>query len=312
MGEKHILENKYIIFFVALLACVLWGSAFPTLKVSFQELNLSNNDIWSKVLFAGFRFFGSSILLFIFLLFRKEKMRIKLNPLYKIFILGLLQTTLQYFFFYNGLANTSGMKAAILQSSSTFFVVILAHFIYNDDKINNRKIIGLTTGFLGIILANWGSGFNLDFSFNGEGFLLIAGLVASFGTILAKYLTINLNPFLITAIQMLFGSTILIVIGSFKVGFFSLDFNLLSFSLLIYSSLLSAVAFSLWYSLLKYNKAGEVTIYRFMIPISGSVLSSIFIPGEKLNIQILFALLMVAIGIISINYRKRNNTETSI
>lgn len=311
MGEKHILENKYIIFLIALFASVLWGSAFPTLKISYQELNLLSEDIWSKVLFAGFRFLGSSMILFVFLFFKKEKIKLKFNPLYKLIILGLLQTTLQYFFFYNGLANTSGMKAAILQSSSTFFVVLLAHFIYKNDKINNRKIIGLITGFLGIILANWGSGFNLNFSFEGEGFLLIAGLVASFGTILAKYLTINLNPFLITAIQMFFGSIILISIGSLKVGLFSLEFNTLSFILLLYSSFLSAVAFSLWYSLLKYNKAGEVTIYRFMIPVSGSILSSIFIPGEKLNIQILFALVMVAIGIISVNYKKKKKMEIS-
>jgi drug/metabolite transporter (DMT)-like permease len=203
------------------------------------------------------------------------------------------------------------MKAAILQSSSTFFVVLLAHFIYKNDKINNRKVIGLVTGFLGIILANWGSGFNLNFSLEGEGFLLIAGLVASFGTILAKNLTININPFLITAIQMFFGSIILISIGSLKVGLFSLEFNTLSLILLLYSSFLSAVAFSLWYSLLKHNKAGEVTIYRFMIPVSGSILSSIFIPGEKLNIQILFALIMVVIGIISVNYKKRKKMEIS-
>ncbi|MGM0640532.1 MAG: DMT family transporter [Thermotogota bacterium] len=311
MKEKNILENKLIIFLIALLSSVLWGSAFPTLKISFAELNLLNDDIWSKVLFAGFRFLGSSILLFIFLFFRKEKMNVKFSSLYKVLILGLLQTTLQYFFFYNGLANTSGMKAAILQSSSTFFVVLLAHFIYHNDKINNRKILGLITGFLGIIITNWGSGFNVEFTFYGEGFLLIAGFVASFGTILAKHLTIKINPFLITAIQMFFGSIILIIIGASQVGLFSLKFNVLSFSLLLYSSFLSAVAFSLWYSLLKYNKAGEVTIYRFMIPVSGSILSSIFISDESLSINIFFALIMVAIGIISVNYKKNYKKEIS-
>lgn len=305
MNKTHLLENKIIIFIVAFIASILWGSAFPTLKISYNELNLLNNDIWSKVLFAGLRFLGASLILFVFLFFKKEKFKIKINYFYKLLILGILQTTLQYFFFYNGLANTSGMKAAILQSSSTFFVVLIAHYFYKDDKINNKKIIGLITGFLGIIFTNWGSGINFKFNFSGEGYLLIAGLIASFGTILAKELTIKVNPFLITAIQMFFGSIILIIIGSSQVGLFSLNFNLLSLTLLIYSSFLSAIAFSLWYSLLKYNKAGEVTIYRFMIPVSGSILSSIFIPGESLSIQIIFALLMVAIGIISINYKKK-------
>jgi len=81
-------------------------------------------------------------------------------------------------------------------------------------------------------------------------------------------------------------------------------FTLQAWGLLFYAAFLSAAAFSLWYSLLKYNKAGEISIYKFMIPVSGAVLSALFVPGEKLNILMGAALLLVAVGIVVVNYRR--------
>lgn len=70
--------------------------------------------------------------------------------------------------------------------------------------------------------------------------------------------------------------------------------------LLLYSALLSAVAFTLWYILLKYNKPGEITMFRFLIPVSGSLLSVIFLK-EKLTLQVVLSLLAIIVGIILVN-----------
>ena len=70
--------------------------------------------------------------------------------------------------------------------------------------------------------------------------------------------------------------------------------------LLVYSALLSAVAFTLWYTLLKYNKPGEITMFRFLIPVSGSILSAIFLK-EKITLQVLISLISIVIGIILVN-----------
>jgi len=79
--------------------------------------------------------------------------------------------------------------------------------------------------------------------------------------------------------------------------------------LLFYAAFLSAAAFSMWYSVLKYNKAGEISVYRFMIPVSGAFLSALFIPGEKLSLFMLAALVLVAAGIVVVNYRKGVDKE---
>jgi drug/metabolite transporter (DMT)-like permease len=185
-------------------------------------------------------------------------------------------------------------------------MVLVAHFVYKDDKMNRGKVIGLLSGFIGIILVNWGKDFSWNFSLSGEGFLIFTGIVNTVGTVLAKKLSTNINPVKISAFQMLFGSLMLFGI-SFVSGTPSLTWTAFGTTLLIYSAFLSAIAFGLWYSLLKYHKAGEITIFKFIVPISGSVFSVLFISTEQFSTSIIFALLLVSIGIFSVNKTRNVN-----
>ncbi len=311
MNTKKYLTQKHYVILIALICSILWGSAFPVLKISYSELKISPSNLNAKVVLAGMRFLIAGLILFILTpIFMKRSIKINKNELKNLSLLGLVQTALQYFFFYNGLGKTSGMKGAILSSIGNFFVVIMAHFIYSNDKINKRKTIGLISGFAGIIVVNMGgSNFNLDFSFTGEGFLIISSIMGAFAIIIAKELSKDIHPFIASAWQLFIGSLILLAAGSYNLQPNSFNFTFKGWVLLIYSSLISAIAFSLWYALLKYNKAGEITIYRFVIPISGALLSAIFIPGEKFSINLLFGLLLVVIGIFSINYNSAYFTK---
>lgn len=305
---EKVLAGKVSSAIIATLCALLWGSAFPTLKYAYTEFGIQN-DVSGRILLAAIRFFMASVLLFLFYIagnHQREKSdgRLNLKTVGSLIVLGLFQTALQYYFFYNGLANTTGIKASVLASSGTFFMVLVAHFVYRDDKMNRGKVIGLVTGFIGIVLVNWGKDFSWNFALNGEGFLIFTGVVNAVGTVLAKKLSKEVNPFRISAWQMLFGSQMLLVIA-FASGHPSLNWTIFGTVLLIYSAFISAVAFGLWYSLLKYHKAGEITIFKFIVPISGSVFSVLFIATEHFSTSILFALFFVSIGIFSVN-RNRN------
>jgi len=167
---RHYLTNKNWVIVIALFCGVLWGSAFPVLKVSYTELGMSPDDRYAVIVLAGLRFCIASLLIFVLIIVgirRSPKINRKMLP--QLFVLGLLQISLQYFFFYNGMAHTTGMKGAILSSSGTFFVVVLAHFVYADDRLDWRKILGLIAGFAGIVMINSGKNLTLVFSLAGRG-----------------------------------------------------------------------------------------------------------------------------------------------
>lgn len=304
MTQPSIWTNKHFAAVMAIFACILWGSAFPVLKVTYAELQLDAGDITSRMLLAGARFFLASMILFGFSKLNNQSSRLKLHVLPSILFLGLTQTGLQYFFFYNGIANSTGIKSAILNGFGNFLVVIVAHFIYKNDRLHLGKIIGLLTGFAGIVLINWQPNtteLTWNFTLFGEGFLLFAGIAGVIGTFQAKKLTTIMNPILINAYQLLFGSTVLIFLGLPVLWQKDLVFTPLFWILFVYSAFLSAAAFSIWYTLLKYHKAGEITMFRFTIPLAGTMLSAAFLPDESLSVLVLLSMLLVAFGIAIVN-----------
>lgn len=307
---KRFLTTKWIVVTIAIFCSILWGSAFPVLKVSYEELQMAADDISAKIVFAGMRFLLAGLmLLFGLLIVNRKALFVTKRQIPFLILFGLVQTALQYFFFYNGLAKTSGMQGAILTASGTFFTVVLAHFFYVNDKMNWQKIVGLIAGFSGVIIANWGQGFGLGFQLTGEGYMILAALTGAIGTIMAKEMAIGIHPFALTGWQLTIGSVIMLLIGFPQLESGAITYSPLGFGLFIYSAVLSAVAFALWYSILKYNKAGEISIYKFATPVSGTILSALFIPSEQLTIFVIGALILVAVGFVAINYRPKHRLE---
>ncbi len=296
-------QNKWSVMGIAIFCSVLWGSAFPVLKISNQELQLPANEPIAQIVFAGIRFLlaGVMILCLVFITNRKL-LFVKRKQFFILILLGFIQTTVQYFFFYNGLEKVSGMQGAILSSSGTFLTVLLAHFYYKNDQMDVKKAIGLIAGFAGIILVNWGEEISFSFQWTGEGFMIMSGLTSAIATIMAKELARDIHPFTLTGWQLSVGAILLLLIGLPQYQDYMITFTPFGLALLLYAALLSAVAFALWYSILKYNKAGEISIYKFLTPVSGAVLSAMFIPGESFNPYIIIALTLVAAGIFVVNY----------
>lgn len=310
--ETKTWQKRSVIAIVATICGLLWGSAFPVLKISYSELQMAPDDIYAKMLFAGIRFFMAGCMILIYSRIRhKKRILSEMKGYWPLLIgMGIMSTTLQYFFFYNGLAHTSGVTSAIMVGLGTFLVAIFAHFYYPDDALNKRKIAGLTLGMSGVAAVALLKGpLEFDIQWNGEGFLLIAVTVSSIAAIYGKELGKRMNTLIMTGSQMCIGAMILLLGGLSGIQGDSIQWTSLGIVLLIYASLLSAIAFGLWYTLLVFNKAGEISLYKFLIPIFGSLLSAIFL-GETFTGIHGIALLLVVAGIWMVNGNGSNRRMT--
>ena len=291
--------NRKNIILIACICCFLWGSAYPSIKIGYKLFNISTNDIYGKFVFAGYRFFIAGLIVLLFEIINKRNIFVlKKIELVQVSVLGILQTTLQYIFFYIGLSHTTGVRGSILNGTGTFFCVILAHIFYKNDKINLNKIIGCIIGFLGVILINLNGNVleGKGFSFIGDGFIIIAAFVASISYIYSKRITNKINPSIATGYQLLIGGIILTVIGFINGGSLK-GFTFKSTLLLIYMALISSIAFALWTELLKYNKVSKISIFNFLIPVFGTILSAVFLKENIFDIKVLLALFLVSLGI---------------
>lgn len=310
--EKR-LQKPAVVCLLALICCALWGSAFPCIKVGYEWFGIQGTG--SQILFAGYRFFLAGVLTFVFgCILEKRFLTMKRSSIPYILRQGLLQTTIQYFFFYVGLANTTGTKGSIINASNAFVSIVAAHFMIKSEKMTWKKGIGCLLGLAGVVVINlapgaWGTGFSLK----GEGMVFICTVAYGVSTVVLKIISDKESPMTITSYQILFGSVLLIIIG-LALGGHVEGFTLKSTILLIYMALISAVAFSLWTLLLKYNPVGRVAIYGFTIPVFGVVLSAIFLGEQFVSLKNLSALILVSVGILIVNSTKsvtKNHTAPS-
>ncbi|MDE6148667.1 MAG: DMT family transporter [Ruminococcus sp.] len=303
MNIKAIFQNPKIVIILALFCCALWGSAFPCVKVGYQLFDIK--DAGSQIMFAGCRFFLAGVLtFFIASISEKKIIGMKKKSVPYILAQGILQTTIQYVFFYLGLAHTTGSKASVINASNVFFSIIAAHFLLKNENISMRKSVGCIIGFLGVIIVNLApNAIENDFSLSGEGFVLICSIAYGVSTVTLKLMSDKENPTTITAYQLLFGGAVLLIIGMLSGGKVS-GFTFKSTFLLLYLAVLSAVAFSIWTALLKYNPVGKVAVFGFSIPVFGALLSAVILRENIFSWNNLISLCLVSIGIYIVNKPK--------
>ena len=180
--------NKKIAWMGAAFCCLLWGSAYPAIKNGYEIFQIATDDLPGKIVFAGYRFVIAGLLLLAFAFLQgKPIARLSRQQYSQLAVLGVTQTAIQYIFFYIGLAYTTGVKGSIMNATGTFFSVLLAHFIYQNDKLSINKVVGCVLGFAGVMVVNFNSQL-MDFSFSlmGDGFVVLAAFILSAASLYGK------------------------------------------------------------------------------------------------------------------------------
>ncbi|SDO82790.1 Permease of the drug/metabolite transporter (DMT) superfamily [Rhodoferax sp. OV413] len=296
--SPSVFTHRKVVFLLASLCCLLWGSAYPAIKNGYALFHIAADDIPTKLVFAGYRFaFAGLVLLAFAVISRKPVFAIKLRTFGQMTLLGLTQTSLQYVFFYIGLAYATGVKSSIMNATGTFFSVLLAHFIYKNDRLSFNKVLGCVVGFVGVMVVNFRPGLlSFDFSLLGEGAIVLAAFILSAASIYGKKISQQVDSVVLTGYQLAIGGVALLLIG-FATGGDLESFTPVSAALMLYMVALTSVAFSLWTILLKYNRVSMITVFNFMVPVFGTLLSALFLDESFMEWKNGVALLLVCGGI---------------
>ena len=296
--------KKQKVVLLAVLATFLWGSAYPSIKIGYEIFAISGSDIGGKLLFAGIRFTMAGIIVLTYTVVTDRKACIPSGNMWgRLIVLGIMQTTIQYIFFYIGLANTTGAKSAIINSFTAFFPIMLAPLFFRDDRITGKKVLGCMLGLAGIVVINLKGGELGGFRLIGEGFALFAAMAQSLASIYSKKLAKHMSVMTITGYQLAMGGILLIVAG--KLGSGNLTFCWQGAALLIYMAGLSAVAFTVWTYLLSKNPVSTISIYNLLIPIFGTVLSGIFLKENIMTLTHFISIILVCSGIGMVNSKEK-------
>lgn len=184
--KQNILTRTWVVAALACVCCILWGSAIPVIKTGYRILAVDSADTASQIVFAGIRFALAGILVLLFASFREKRVVLPDGKIFKYVIpVCFAQTFVQYFFFYIGVAHTSGVKGGIITGLGNFIAILMACLLVRNEKMTGRKLAGCILGFAGVVIINMAGGsMDMGFRLTGEGFVLIAQLSYGASTVL--------------------------------------------------------------------------------------------------------------------------------
>ena len=306
------MTKPIVVWFGALICCALWGSAFPCIKIGYRMMNIAGDDTASQILYAGYRFTLAGIMAIVIgSLINRKFLYPSKQAVKKVCVLSMFQTILQYLFFYIGLAHTNGTKASIITGMNVFVAIIVSSLLFRLEDLTTKKMVGCIVGFLGVIFVNISSGgIDMNFVFNGEGFIFLSTVSYAFSSVTLKKYSKTENTVMLSGWQFLVGGIVMSIAGLMMGGHLE-GFYISAVLMLIYLAFISSVAYSLWSILLTYNPVSRVAVFGFMNPIIGFLLSAILLDeAGTIGIFTLIALILVCAGIYIVNLGNKTENET--
>ena len=299
-NQSNIFTHPIVMSVLATICCLLWGSAFPAIKLGYRWFDIAAEATGTQILFAGCRFTLAGILTLIIGSILAGKVLLpKKESLKKIAILSIFQTSLHYFCFYIGLAHTTGVKSSILNGISVFVAILIAALVFKQEKLTAVKLIGSILGFSGIVLVNLtGAGLDFSFQMQGEGMIILATVCYGISSALIRVYGKDENPVVLSGYQFTLGGLVMIVIGYLAGGRLNV-WTGKGIAIVIYLAFVSAIAYTVWSLLLHYNNVSKVAVFGCLNPVFGAILSALILRenGQSFGIKEVIALILISSGI---------------
>ncbi|MBW8326069.1 MAG: DMT family transporter [Prolixibacteraceae bacterium] len=288
--------------FLAIIACLLWASAFVGVKIGLKY--------HSPLQFAGVRFILAGLMLFPLInnpgKFSKE---VKENFAY-VLLIAFLQVILQYSLFYMGVNLVPASISAMIVGSSPLFVALVAHFTISGDRMDWFKTGSIVLGILGVAVITLGretlpSG--AEITLTGVVFLLLNNLVSGITNVIVARKKHTISPMVLTSSSLFIGGISLLVISFPLEGLPQQSFPPEYFFALGWLSFLSAAAITIWNTLLRRPavKVSELNIWKFLIPVSGAILSWLILPDEAPDFVSILGMVLIASALLILNLKRR-------
>ena len=172
------------------------------------------------------------------------------------------------------------------------------------------KTLIILSGILGVFLVSMGKDPN---SITGN--IVIAGvllmvainILSGFTNVIVASDQKMIPPLVISSASMVIGGAVLLL---FSIPFEGLHFGskpLPYYISLAWLSLLSAIAISIWITLLKRpgTKVSDLNLWKFLIPLFGAVISWLLVPWEQAQALSVIGMIVIAFSLLILNLVNR-------
>ena len=317
MGIKKILSSTV---FLAILTCAFWASSFVPTKVGLGYYP-------EPLQFAGYTFILAGVFLLPFAKVNRHFF-LQLKDHFRLFLkVGFFSTTLLYGAYYTGQNLADASVIALIVGSQPFFVALMAHCILKNEKFTPLKIISIIIAIAGLVIVSFPSFKNADMigwgSAIGILLIIIDCLSASYGNIIVSQIDFSkVDIKVLNTAELTLGGIMLLILSFIIEGFKPLPAIMISDNYKFYLSLLAMVMITditmvIWFKLIARpdTKVSELNMWKFLIPVIGSIESWLFISNDKPTLNSIIGLIVITLALlifsfIPVLYEKKHRNHT--
>jgi len=282
---------------MGLVFALIWSSAFTSARIIVAD---------ATPLFAlSMRYLVSGIIGVSIAAALGQSFRLTRSQWRATIIFGFLQNAVYLGLFFVAMQTIEASLAAIIASTMPLMVA-LAAWLFMGDKLSPLGVVGLITGFAGVIfiMASHMSG-GIDLV--GVGICFIGVLALTIATLTVRGASAGGNLLMVVGLQMLVGfAALAIATALFETPQVTMSWPLAT--AFVYTCLAPGLlATWIWFLLVGRIGATRAATFHFLNPFFGVAIAALLL-GEKLGLRDVIGVVVIAAGILAVQIsRQRKN-----
>ena len=273
---------------------LIWGSSFLWIKIAVQEVG--------PMTLVAFRLLFGLLALLIAARVTRQRLQVSRRDLPSYAIVAMLNTALPFTLISWGETRIDSGSAAILNGSMPLFVLVLAHFWLQDERITWMRLAGLLVGFggVGLIVGLGADGVSEG---NRLGQLAVLGGAMSYAlanTYSRRYLR-NRQPLAQATMTVLVADILLWASAAAFERPLRLPQLPISWVAMLWLGLLgTGIAYLLYFYLINTWGSTRSSLVTYAMPVIGVALGVSFL-AEPLDARMMLGTLLVVAGVVLVN-----------
>jgi drug/metabolite transporter (DMT)-like permease len=282
---------------LAIFVSILWGGNVVSIRLGVDSIP----PLWS----AFWRMLLGVIVVGAWAFFRRIPLGVPRSEMGPLLSLGLL-FTIQIGLLNTGAALTSPAYGVLILNSYAVFANLIGHFFSGhsagaalEERLTPTRILGLLLSFAGIAVLTFGQPVSklAPNPILGNLILTVSCALLGLRQVYTRWVVQSIDPVRAIVWQMACSVPLFLIVAALSEPLLLKPISTEAILAITYQgAVVAGVCFIIWAQLLQRHSAGALSMYAFLVPVSGVVLSSILF-GEALRPQLLVGAALIFAGV---------------
>ncbi len=291
------MNNKRLFRYLQFLfLSFIWATTYAVIKIGLEGT--------PPMVGLTLRYWFAVFILFAIIILTKRKINLDKDSIKLYLSVGFFSMTLSFYFTYWGMKYIPSSLSSILWATLPLFVGIFAHFLIREERLNWIRISAIVVAIIGVvrILSDHKIVFNSQ--------ILVGSIIVIFSVVIGSYPNVYVkskknpyDPLVLTANSILIGAICFSISATVFHEWSDMEWNLKNIGSAAYLGMFgSAVAFAIYYSMLKHISVIKLSFVTFITPIFASLIGWLFL-GEMITLQEIYGMMLIFLGLLIYDWK---------